>query len=110
MQGSNMVSCDPNYTQHLESLGCWADEPDRAISGVDNGFKNARAPRRESLPFRKCADYCKTLGSTVFSLQDGKQCFLCGRCSEGYQKYGPERRLQYTVHRQRRGKLWWDMG
>jgi len=25
MQGSNMVSCDPNYSA-LESLGCWADD------------------------------------------------------------------------------------
>ena len=86
MQGSNMVSCDPNYSA-LESLGCWADESDRAISGVDNGFR-ILGSNTGVASIQKCADYCKTLGSTIFSLQDGKQCF-CAADAEGYQKYGP---------------------
>ena len=86
LQGSNMVSCDPNYTA-LESLGCWVDESDRAISGVDNGFK-VLGSKTGVASIQKCADYCKTLGSTIFSLQAGKQCF-CAADAEGYQKYGP---------------------
>ena len=88
VQGKNMASCNPGWTP-IESLGCWKDSGNRAmwIGGIPKGSGMSTVSSVE-----ECGTYCKKYGSSIYAVQDGRQCF-CAVGSEpssgqGFKTYG----------------------
>ena len=63
----------------VKSLGCWGEsDSDRAISG-DYGTLNKQG----------CYDKAKSLGYSVFAINNGSKCYTSPTAWSTYKKYGP---------------------
>ena len=88
VQGANMGSCNPGWTP-IESLGCWKDTGNRAmwIGGIPKGSGMSTVSSVE-----ECGAYCKKYGSSIYAVQDGKQCFCAvggePGSGQGFKTYG----------------------
>lgn len=67
-----------------ESLGCYADTADRALTLAEGVCPENQRAMSPSI----CAAYCATIpGATLFGLQFSYQCF-CGSATDDYEQYG----------------------
>ena len=77
----------------FSSLGCWKDKTDRAIPSLE-GVKThqilrhtANYQRREAA-IQKCFELARSLGFSVFAIQNGGQCLGSSTAQDTYRKYG----------------------
>lgn len=64
------------------SLGCWKDEPVRAIDGFEEGIFGLWG----------CYERAISKGYNVFGLQYGGECFTTSTAEKTYDIYGPSNR------------------
>ena len=75
------------------SLGCWKDEPSRAIDGsleeefTRFGMFEEHYKRRQN-PVQDCFKAALSKGYRVFAIQEGGQCFSSSTAKLDYDKYG----------------------
>jgi len=79
-------SCPETPECSRKSLGCWKDDPLRAIQG---GIRF-----RSDNPIEDCEKYAIENGYAVFAVQYGTECFTAPNAALTYQMYGPSERCQ----------------
>jgi len=85
----NNALSSPLIGECYQSLGCWKDDPNRAIptlEGTDPRLDNAYGARHN--PVEKCYQVAHSRGFTVFAVQDGGQCFGSADGHNTFFKYG----------------------
>ena len=85
------------------SLGCWKDNPDRAIPILDgsSSFLDGHYVRRVEA-IQKCYQAAKSLGYDVFALQNGGHCASSATAKSTYRKYG----MSLACMRNGKGGIW----
>ena len=69
---------DESYYSH----GCWKDTTDRAIDGEVGRLGGGRGT------VLGCYEKAKSLGYTIFALQDGGKCYTTATAQDTYWKHG----------------------
>ena len=85
------------YKTHIDSrftsLGCWEDKTDRAIpslEGIDTHqiLRHTVNYKRRKAAIQKCFELARSLGFSVFAIQNGGQCLGSSTAQDTYRKYG----------------------
>lgn len=82
--------------EKIKSLGCWADQRDRAISGGSRKIE-----RSSGDPIEDCYNFAKEHRYPVFAIQYNTECRTATDAADTYKKYGESDRC-----REGRGGSW----
>lgn len=74
----------------FKSAGCWRDTWERAIPTLEGKSKYLKEVdyKARTNALMKCAKAAKSLGLTMFAVQNGGQCFGGKGADKTYKKYG----------------------
>ncbi|KAL9981496.1 hypothetical protein ACROYT_G010203 [Oculina patagonica] len=75
----------------FKSIGCWRDNPDRAIEILEGKHRLLKDPDYKSRvnALMKCANAAFDMSLVMFALQNGGQCFGGKDSEKTFRKYGP---------------------
>ena len=78
------------FTEDIQSLGCWKDNKKRALTSLENTHYLLDGPYQiRSDPIKKCAQVAIDHDFTIFGIQNGGQCFGGEGGDKRYDMYGP---------------------
>ncbi|EDO35755.1 predicted protein [Nematostella vectensis] len=72
------------------SIGCWRDEPDRALASMESIFPilDGADYKNRRFSVRKCAQVARVQGFPAFAVENGGQCLGGKNIMQKYHKYG----------------------